>query len=356
MWWGWWAFALTAPLLPTDGLTVDHAGRLWLIAVWLCALGASGLGAARRWVEMPWVAWTGLAVSLVEACRWWQGREAVPWLFTQGAWWDTAGWWVVGLFGTTTALQYAPFPSRWVPVALCAVLSLNLLAVEVEWRGISRWAFSALPYTGLFAGSVPWAAWCAISLPVLWAWKRWAIAPAVVGLCLAPTTSAWLASGVWAWWTLRRWSHRLVMCAGLAAVIWWQEPLFALCLQQRLDTWAAVVRTITEHPWGIGWGFGAYRAVVAHATGPILPHPASDWLSLILRYGWWMLMPCAAGSVWLWHRRPSPWKAALLVAWWLAAWQTSVSLPVVGALVWVAWMTLRLEETHGQEAKTEPAA
>ena len=228
---------------------------------------------------------------------------------------------------------------------LCAFLSFNLVASALERVGISRWSFIAAPYSGVFAGAPAYAAWCAISLPVLWAWRAWAILPALAGLVVCPTTSAWVAAGVWGFRKVRGW-ERIALVMSVLIGIFWQEPLLREAVWQRLVTWDAVMRTIAAHWTGIGWWFGSYRMVTLGARGAILPHPASDVLMLPLRYGWWTLPLLASGAWWLWRRRASAWREALGVAALLACWQTSVSLPAVAALVCVLWLTERIE--HGK--------
>jgi hypothetical protein len=128
----------------------------------------------------------------------------------------------------------------------------------------------------------------------------------------------------------------------LIALVLVKEPDLLIAIKYRVNTWIAVLQTILANPGGIGWGFESYAEVAKHATERILPHPCSDWLLWPLRYGWWVIPVFVGSTIWLWGKN-GPVSDSLKVAWALAAIQSSVSVPIVGALVWVLYLMSRVE-------------
>ena len=353
---GWRAWWVAAPLVllfgSVPGLASSHGDRIWLVLVMGLAVLLSGVTSPVRVVSLGGVACLVLTLCAVEAWRWGLKLHDQPWLYRWGAWWDTAGWLLVGYAGTLAVVRHSPRP-RGVPLALSLVLACSILVALVQspehWNGLVLRG----DVPGIFPSRTTWAAWCAICLPVLWAWHRRAAIPALLGLWLTASPSAWAAVavgwGVSLGW--KRWGWKAL--AGLFAVL--AVPGWTF-LSLRLTTWEAVLQTIAAHPWGIGWGFGAYQAVAPYANGPILPHPASDWLMLPLRYGWWAVAAWGAASWCLWRSEPTPARNGLLVAWWLAAWQTSVSLPIVGALVLGLYLIAQItRREHGEDTEVTAA-
>ena len=310
-----------------------------------------------------------MALGLSEAWRWGSDPN-LPWLFRWGAWWDTAGWWYLMLAGSLAVVRHAPVPRDAVTWGLAGVLTATLVAFGwMAWFpppqvpiGASYGAYvQAFDWAAWFPSTSSWSAWCAISLPLLWAWKKWSAAVPLMGLCLSGSSSAWVAAVVG--WGIPLLRHRLrhawwlMGLVGLIGVYLKEPTTWPSLLGIRWDTWLAVWRTIADTPWGIGWGFGAYQAVADRAVVPILPHAASDWLMLPLRYGWWTIPAFVWVSWWLWRRASSPCVVALRVAWWLSAWQTSVSQPVVGGLVWVVYLWWEIERGwHAERSKAEACA
>lgn len=353
----WWGGALFGLLLPSGTLGLARGGRTWILAAGVVALLLSAWTRPKRAGRLPLVSLCWAVLAVTEAVRWWRD-PGTPWVFQWGAWWETAGWLVVMLAASLAVIRHAPDPRRWLPIALCVALTGNLLGWLLEaWWGVSRWA---IPHTqsGWFPSDVAWAAWGVIAWPLLWAWRKWAVLPAALGLLLAQSSSAWLA--LWVGWrpggSIQRWAGRL-MPVVFALYLWRTEPELLACVMSRITTWIAVVATILHAPWGIGWDFNAYHAVAAHApfSHSVLPHPSSDWLSLVLRHGWWTVPCFLLGSWWLWRQPGDHLMQSLRCAWWLAAWQTSVSLPLVGGLVWVLWLVDRVRRADAEEGQVDPA-
>jgi hypothetical protein len=178
-----------------------------------------------------------------------------------------------------------------------------------------------------------------ISAPILYAWSPAAALPAVFGVVLSSSSSALLILFAWAATKGRRFFWYALVLIALVLV---KEPDLLIAIKYRVNTWVAVLQTILANPGGIGWGFGAYVEVAKHTTARILPHPCSDWLLWPLRYGWWVIPVFLGSSIWLWGKN-GPVSDSLKVAWALAAIQSSVSVPIVGALVWVLYLMSRVE-------------
>ena len=332
-------------------------------AGWVWAVGWSGLAILIslatepvRCFRSPSLAGALAWLGLVEAWRGLLTGRAAHWTFLWGSWWSVAGAWCILGAASVLILRHSPGWSSQLPICLFLALCVQGVAAALGVYGLwSRWLWGAhwsvVDGTGLLSSHAAWSALSVISLPILWAWRKWAVVPALVGLLASSSSSAWLAGVVgWVWPQNRGWVRwGLVGLAG--GVIWWRELNFRVCVEMRLDTWVAVLKTILDHPWGIGWGMNSYQAVAAYSSVPVLPHPASDWLMLPLRYGWWTIFPFVLGSLALWRLPRSPGIQALCVAWWLAAWQTSVSFPQVGMWVWIIWMVEHIRRTDGGASK-----
>ena len=324
-WLSWTLALLVVPWVWTiPHLSAAHSARVWLI-LW------SGLAVLLGAVTTPvrHTTWTGLAwLVLVGGCWEW-GRwsmTALPWLWRWAGWWDTAGWWLVSLGATVAVSRHSPPLRPWLaPIFGC------LLLAQVLHPFVTTQMFGA---------------WCALSLPLLWAWTPWASVFALVGLVQAKSFSAVLAVGCWLWAVAPR--ARLAIIAGVLLAFRLESHVW-ICLSQRWETWLAVLKTIAVTPRGIGWEFGASQAVLQHTHTAILSTPNSDALLLVLRYGWWVVPAFALVSVWVW--RHSDWS--LRIAWILSCLQTSVSHPLVGAWVWLLVIASRQEAGHEEEAGDE---
>ena len=343
----WWAVVLTAPLWPSGTLGSTHGGRLWVIA-WLVVglLCAKTLTPCRGLV---------LAVGLgaaFEASRWlWAD---LPWLYQWGAGWATAGWWVLGAAATQAVCQTVPTERHGLAKFAAMLLSLALLVWGIgQLVGWTRWAFPVSADHGLFPSHAAWAGVSAIALPLTLAWTPLAVVPVALGLAICGSSSAFLAlAATWLTWErrpLRAWVYASLFVGFL---VWRYEPLLTV-VALRLNTWIAAAQTIAQTPHGLGWGMGAFLPVAQQGWSPVMNHVSSDWLMLPLHYGWWAIPVWLAASVWLWRQPRTMYTAALRVAWFLSAWQTSVSLPIVGVWVWACYCAHKKGQLH--EATERPA-
>lgn len=344
----WWAVVLTAPLWPSGTLGSTHGGRLWVVA-WLVV----GLLCATTVTPCRGLVLAAGLGAFFEAWRWF-GAD-LPWLYQWGAWWATAGWWVLGAAATQAVCQTAPTERHRLAKFAALLLTFGLLWWAVSSStGWSRWAFPVSADHGLFPSHASWAGASALSLPILWAWSPLAIAPAVLALAVCGSSSAFLAlAATWLTWKrrpLREWLGA-GLCVGFLS--WRYEPLLSV-VGLRLATWTAGFQTIAETPSGIGWGMNAFHAVAANANGKVMNHISSDWLLLPLHYGWWTVPVWCAGSWWLWTQPKSPYLAALRIAWFLSAWQASVSLPIVAVWVWACYCAHRKGVVHEETQSPRP--
>lgn len=329
------------------GLLSSHAGRIWLVGLCGLAVWGSSLRPSVRTVRAPVLGWiVGLGV-LGEAWRWFSQTE-LPWMIRWGAWWDTGGWWLVALAGTLAVLAHSSSPTTLVRRVLVVVLSVNLLAYGVDWFfGVEK-AWWQGSWSGVFPSETSWAAWSVISLPFLWSTSPVMAIPAILGLLLTHSTSAFLAASIWMFSFAPR-RQRVMWIVGCAAAVCvltrLQDTNWLANVQLRWQTWQAVWKTIWDTPAGIGWAYRSYETVLAHTTTGIINNPASDLLMLPLRYGWWTWSIVLGVTWWVWTRPSTPLIWSLRMVWGLAAWSTSVSLPIIGGLTWLLWMTERLGRT-----------
>src|SRR3990167_11507379 len=194
----WWSLGLLLPFLHWPRASIWESGR-WLLAGWAVAAGILALCEAqpRRKAAVPilavllaWLAFRHAVVAVPQLI--WD-----PWTSGWGifAAFSALWWWVVGMtFGTQAVLRYAPDPRKWLGPVLFSLLLLNFfvysgqhLDSSGEAAGWSIWKYRDIN-AGLFPNTNIWAGWCVLSLPFLWAWKKWAIAPALLGLAFGESS------------------------------------------------------------------------------------------------------------------------------------------------------------------------
>src|SRR3990167_6001677 len=95
-------------------------------------------------------------------------------------------------------LRHSPGWSLQLPICLFLALCVQGVAAALGVYGLwSRWLWGAhwsiVDGTGLLSSHAAWSALSVISLPILWAWRKWAVVPALVGLIASSSSSAWLA-------------------------------------------------------------------------------------------------------------------------------------------------------------------
>lgn len=341
MWALWWLGLFAVPVIQWPSLSMMASARMtW--ALWCVVLGISSAWRAspRRYVAVPWLGCWLLGLGLRQLVLvfpsviwvpWTQAWETVATCSSVWCWWVAIGWGTLTLLRESPRLDLAP--------ALHGALWVNLVAAGLQVTGLwSRWLWWE-NVGGLLQNSTIWGAWCALSLPVLYGYRKGYALPALLGLLCAHSTSAWLAAGCGWWWlhgrTLRPW-HVLAIGAGIVGSKWALGITTLTSL--RLGTWVAVLPALWRHPWGIGWGELTFRQVV-HAPWPILPHASSDLLRLPLEAGWWVL-PLVAYGLWAFADADdhSPLGASLVTAGVLACVQTSLSLAAIGVLAWALWI------------------
>ena len=337
--WALWAIAAGA-----IGTFSGHRRncRLDLIGVVIAVVGLRQL--LLYFPQVVWVEWT-------------QAWETVATFSSVFCWLSVIAW------GTVTIVRQGVRIRPWIAPALFGLLCVNLAAAMLQKYGVwTRWSWHETT-GGLFMNATTWAAWSAISIPLLLGWRKWAVLPALAGILLSASASAWAALGA-AFILSRRKLWVLAIIPAVIAVVLLQErsDLASTNASIRVTTWSAVSTAIVLNPEGIGWGFGSYQRalapIVEGRTGMwdepgkniVLPHPASDVLLVVLRLGWVVIPVLAFLAFWFSRRLGrDPLSTSIAVAFILACIQTSLSIPQVGFLAWVllcGWFIERSE--HGK--------
>lgn len=322
--WGLWAVLAVALAVSQRPVRVARLPLLSMILLWLVL--------RQLIVVLPTLAW---------------GQWQDVWGFVASSG-NLLCWSVAVGAGTWAVVTCAPSPRRVFPVVLCGLLSLNLLAWWLQLHHVwTRWVFYDIE-GGLFQSQAQWAAWCVIALPLLWRWGvLWSL-PALAGLWVCNSASAWAALAVWVVCrcaTKRRAVWAMVAGGVIALLLLARHGVpLATKLALRCHTWTAIFHAVKHELFGLGFGPISYAQVAHFTRWPILPHPGSDQLSILLQGGWFVI-PLLAWAGWLvWRtdeRNPLAWS--LRIAWCLSCWQTSVSLPTVGVLAWMVCLMYLIE-------------
>ena len=321
------------------------------MAVWLSLAGALGcLTSMQRSKPLPLLGWLLILVTIRQAIV---GFPLVAWTDWTHAWGILASmgsawcWLIAVAFGVTAAVRSA-HPLRKLPLILFWLLSLNVAAFFLQKvTGLGIWLFQEHK-VGLFLNGTTWAAWSAISVPILWSWRRWAILPALIGLSLSGSTSAWLALAAGMFWLTRgnvRWPVYAVAGVILLTGLWlFDRYMFLFNVQARLDTWLLTLSAILSNPLGIGWHVMAYANAIRQYAGA-LPHPGSDVLRLILECGW-LAIPILFGLVSSGLKRlgTDALSTALVICAALACIQNALSTAQIGALALIVWLNWYIRE------------
>lgn len=362
-WWlAWWVGLAFAPLVPWLNQTVVASGRLsW--AAWALAAACLSLleetprrrlplGAGAALIFLAFLLQLTVILPTVRWVQWTYAWETVA------AFGSVVCWMIPVVWGTQAALRHSPRIDRLLPAGLFLLLSFNLAVwIATTFFGFRWWYFAENP-GGAFQNATVWAGFCAVSLPLLWAWKRWAALPAVAGLLIGQSFFAYLALAAGILWGFRK--RRGIFLSVAAAVVFlaafrilaFPGKEFAVNnVGYRIHTWAAVVKTIIHNPFGIGFSPDSFMAVARSASGPILPHAASDVLRCVLDMGWGII-PLFGWIAWRGVKRlgDDSFSVSIVVFSVLSCVQSSLSIPPIGMLAWAVWMAWRIREADSPES------
>lgn len=294
----------------------------------------------------------------------------VPWTPMTNAWMMMAGFGgafcfaLITSFGFKAFVEYSPNLKNLLAPCLFCVLSLNAVFYFLQTHGLwTRW-FSYENPGGLFSGTTVWAVWSAISLPILFKWRRWAVLPAVLGIVFGRSSTAFMSVILsfsflyWGRFKLRWKAVGFIFSIFFIrfmekAFIWW-----FMSVQQKLYTQFLVLKAILQNPLGIGFGFFSYQNAIL-GTGisghqAILPHPASDFLHFVLRFGIPSIFLIVLFAVWFFRNIEKDHLSASLFAFLPPIFiQGSVSNPEVGFLAFFIMAVFIIERSEHAKRKTE---
>lgn len=374
----WWLFMPACVLIQWPGRTVLFGTSVnW--AVWAALGGFLSFmdTSVPRGIKSAVPLGLFLAAVLIYIVRVLPPLSALGWMEASGpifAFGSVAVWITFVVFGTMAALRYCPnFSKRLAP----ALFYLHLLNAAVFFAHILDlyhfWKYSENP--GGFLPRVGiWAAWGALSLPILWAWSPWKVT--AWGRTFNPRFAAWPAI-LPILWANSATACASLFCAGLWIVVFRRESrrgallfllaataLFGLALcrvpaymifamiELRLATWLAALSAIASHPFGMGWSPITYDTWMKANWGRVvLPSCASDVLNVVLQNGW-VAIPFLAWGVVMAKRTltAKPLDLALLIAMFYACFQRSLSIAHIGILAWAIWLFWRIDRHEEEHA------
>ena len=304
-----------------------------------------------------------LAAALIYIARVLPPLSSLGWMEASGpifAFGSVAVWITFVAFGTMAALRYCPNFSNHLAPALFLLHLLNAALFFAHVFDLYHfWKYSENP--GGFLPRVGiWAAWGAISLPILWAWKRWSVVPAILPILWANSATACASlfcAGLWIA-IFRKESRKsallfLLAISALFGLALCRVPLYMILamIELRLTTWMAALSAIKQHPFGMGWSPVVYDTwMKRNWDHAVLPYAASDALNVILQNGWIAGLFLAWGAVMAKRAlRLRPLDLSLLIAMFYACFQRSLSIAHIGILVWAIWLTWRINRYDTEE-------
>lgn len=273
-------------------------------------------------------------------------------------------WTLILSFGFKSLVENADNPWRFVGPSLFAILSINLIFQALQSDGSwTRW-FRYESMGGIFSSSVTWAAFSAISFPIIYRWNKVSSLIPVVSVLIARSSTSLLslfASFLFIRWddVKARWKASGLVLFVFAVI--WSERSFKFLSNSfhvKLKTWVGILKAIFIHPFGIGFGFGSYEKAMLSVSSDhhaFLSHSSSDLLHFILRFGWVSVFFIISLIVWILRNLEEDEYSASIVAMApLALFQGSISHPEVGFLAYVIFALFIIERRdHGKTWEAE---
>ena len=269
---------------------------------------------------------------------------------------NSACWTGMILFGTISVLRYSPSIKQWIAPFLFAFHSSSLIAWYLNVLGVWKfWKYSEIPL-GFLASHTAWLGWAALSIPILWSWRRWAIIPPLCVFMIYNSyiaVTAFLLALIWASIKTRKLGWILAALSITALILFlsskrYETSNFVYLVKVRLYTWWVGIKAIMAYPFGLGTEPNAFQKfLLQNSNRQIIPHFASDLIMGVAENGWasipivgWVVSKTRLLST-------DSFSISLLVAACFAVIQRSMSVSYFGILAWViwlAWMVDRKEE------------
>ena len=267
-------------------------------------------------------------------------------------------------FGFKSIVEYAKNPKRFLAPVLFSILSANFFFYLLQTNGLwTKW-FSYDSPGGIFSSRTVYAIWSAVSFPILIKWKKWAVIPAVIGLLLGRSSTALMsvfAVMAFLYWEKVRLAWKILALIVPVLFVWFVDNgfrLFFMSISQKLYTQFIVLKAIMANPMGIGFGFWTYQKVIQETgvsgTQVILPHPASDFLHFVLRFGIPSIVILALFGLWFFKSIRRDYLSASLVAFIPPIFiQGSLSNPEIGFLAYILLAVFLIERSEYAAWKTK---
>jgi len=354
-WAAWWLLLPACLLIQWPGRTVvSSTGLNW--AAFAAAAGALSCMESKnpRGITLALAAAVPFFLAIQYAVNVLPIVKSSGWLESFGvvaSFGSTACWTLIVLFGTIAVVRYAPSPLKRLAPFFLILHGINLVLYALDQAGLYHFWYRAEGPGGFFPRIGLWAAYGLVSLPILWAWRKWAAGFALAPILLAKSlTCLWLL-GLFLAWRWRRNPPALLAVILSAVLLSLRSPNVLNLIQLRLDTWIACLRMLAHVPFGIGYDPLAYETWMrSNVPSPVLAHPGSDVLGIALKHGW-LAVP-VIGWVGFQAVRLVRDNAIGLALWaciGLACFQKSLSFAHVGILAWVigmVWLITRHEEVQ----------
>ena len=289
------ALLLVQPWLTWPHLSSDTSHRLTLVCC-LVGLGLHRMLAVVPTVRLPlsWGTWVVALLGVLIVRSWHVVVSGDYFRFFQETALFSDGLIAVlsCVWGAWALLQLPPSTfrrMRWLGVAFLLVNGLMALA---EWWTSHR-------VEGLLGTDRLLATYAVAWVPICFTWHP-ALTLLPFALVVASAKPLPLLAAVFSLWPVLRGRWRWsVAVAGLVAVGYaFNVPSLAAKVSQRWETWETALRASVAHPWS-GWGTSPLTVtVIRQQYGYLLPSLHSDWLSLVVQFGWLV----AVGAFVLWSR------------------------------------------------------